>query len=79
MNHWYKKRKTEQEIALGAYNKQNIHSNARNVESMAINLAISYALKIKMTKMKIIRKQKDVNIKIKNSMKCATIAVRREI
>ena len=56
-----------------------ISSSARNVESMDTNLAIEDAQKIKYEKMKIIRKQKDMNIKIKNLMECATIAVRRGI
>ena len=43
----------------------NISSSARNVESLATNLVIGDALKIKMKKMKIIRKQKDMNVKIK--------------
>ena len=63
---------------MGADNS-NISSDAGNVQSMATNLAIGDALKIKMKKKKIIRKQKDTNIKIKNSKKCANIVVRRGI
>ena len=42
----------------------NISSGAENEESMATNLVIGDALKIKMKKMIIIRKQKDMNVKI---------------
>ena len=57
----------------------NISSSAGNVAIMATNLATEGALKIKMKKKKIIRKQKSMNIKIKNSRECATIEVRRGI
>ena len=46
---------------------------------MATNLVIEDALKIKMTKKKIIRKEKDMKIKTKKNIECATIVVRREI
>ena len=59
--------------------KSNISSNARNVESMATNLVIGDALNIKMKKIKIMRKQTDMNIKIKKLKECATIAVRKGI
>ena len=44
---------------------------------MATNLATEGAQKIKMKKKKITRKQKDMNIKMKNLRECATIAVRK--
>ena len=54
-------------------------SGAENVASMATNMVIDDALKIKMKKKKIIRKQKNMKIKPKNLMEYATIAVRRGI
>ena len=54
-------------------------SSAGNVESMVTNLAIGDALKIKMKNLKIIRKRKDMNKTIKNSMVCATIAVQKGV
>ena len=56
-----------------------ISSSARNVESMVTNLAIGGVLRIKIKKMEIIRNQKDMIIKIKNSKECVTTAVRKGI
>ena len=84
MNHRYKKLKEKKKKKLKKKKLWgviiiSIISSARNVESMATNLAIGDVLKIKMKKMKIIRKQKDMNIKTKNLMECATIAFREGI
>ena len=47
--------------------------------SMATNLATKGALKIKMKKNKIVRKHKDMKIKIENLMEYATIVARKGI
>ena len=59
-------------------NKKEKNKNNEKTERMATTLAIGNVLKIKKT-MKIMRKQKDMNIKIKKSKECANIAVRRGI
>ena len=82
LNHRYEKIKSKKEEKTEkkcwVLIISNISSSAGNVESMATTLAIGNVLKIKKT-MKIMRKQKDMNIKIKKSKECANIAVRRGI
>ena len=77
LNHRYQKKlKKKKHWALIMSNTNSI---ARNVESMATNHTIGDALKIKMKMMKMIRKQKDLNMKIKSSNEFATIVVRSGI
>ena len=70
LNHRFEKIKSKKEVKIEkkhwVHMISNISSGAGNVASMATNLVIKNALKIKMKKKKIIRKQKNMIIKIKN-------------
>ena len=69
-NHRYKKIKNKKEEKIEKKHwmhiVNNTNSSAGNVASMATNLVTEGALKIKMKQKKIIRKQKDMKIKIEN-------------
>ena len=84
LNHRYKKiknkkdEKIEKEKVLGAYNKQ-YKQWCRKCGKYGHKPGNRSALKIKIKTKKIIRKQKDMKIKIENLMECATILVRKGI
>ena len=62
-----KKKKRSKKKKHWVYIMNNTNSNVRNVARMATNLATEDALKIKMKKKKIIRKQKDMKVKIEKN------------